>query len=164
LPDPPLSSVDLNCTQIGFEAAALLSRLLHGRAAPRRPILLEPRGIVTRRSTDILAIEDAEIAEAVRLIRTRACSGLTVAQVLASCSLSASSFERRFTHLLGRSPKAEIIRVRLQRVVELLAVPGLSLAAIAARTGFKHPEYLSTLFKKKFNMSPRQYRRRVLHL
>ncbi len=163
LSDPPLSSVDLSCPQIGFEAARLLARMLRGRQPPRRPILLEPRGIVTRHSTDVLAIEDAEIAAAVRLIRARACDGLTVAELLRSSSLSASSLERRFIQLLGRSPKAEIIRVRLQHVVELLAEPNLSLATIAARSGFRHPEYLNMLFKKKFGISPGQYRRRVLH-
>jgi LacI family transcriptional regulator len=162
LSDPPLSSVDLNSTQIGFEGAMLLARMLRGRSTPRRTILVEPRGVVSRRSTDVLAIEDTEIAEAVRLIRTRACDGLTVAELLRSCSLSASSLERRFMQFLGRSPKAEIIRIRLQRVVELLAEPDLSLAAIAARSGFKHPEYLSAVFKKKFGMSPGQYRRRLL--
>jgi LacI family transcriptional regulator len=99
----------------------------------------------------------------VRLIRARACTGLTVAELLESCSLSASSLERRFTRLLGRSPKAEIVRVRLQHVVELLAEPDLSLAAIAAQSGFNHPEYLSAVFKKNFGMSPGQYRRRILH-
>ncbi|HEY7326918.1 MAG TPA: DNA-binding transcriptional regulator [Gemmataceae bacterium] len=163
LSDPPLSSVDVNCTRIGFEAAAMLSRMLRGRAAPRRTVLVEPRGIVARRSTDVLAIEDAEIAEVVRMIRARACNGLTVAELLRSCSLSASSLERRFTRLLGRSPKAEIVRVRLQHVVELLAEPELSLSAIAAQSGFKHPEYLSAVFKKCFGMSPGQYRRRILH-
>jgi LacI family transcriptional regulator len=163
LSDPPLSSVDPSSTRIGFEAAAKLSRMLSGRAAPRRTVLVEPRGIVTRRSTDVLAIEDAEIADVVRLIRARACTGLTVAELLESCSLSASSLERRFTRLLGRSPKAEIVRVRLQHVVELLAEPDLSLAAIAAQSGFNHPEYLSAVFKKNFGMSPGQYRRRILH-
>ncbi|HTU93920.1 MAG TPA: DNA-binding transcriptional regulator [Gemmataceae bacterium] len=163
LSDPPLSSVDLNCTRIGFEAASLLARLLRGRAAPRRTILLEPRGIVARRSTDVLAIEDAEVVAAIRLIRAQACAGLTVAELLKSCSLSASSLNRRFTYFLGRTPKAEIIRVRLQRVVELLAEPDLSLAVIAARSGFNYLEYMSAAFKKKFGMSPGQYRRRVLH-
>jgi LacI family transcriptional regulator len=163
LSDPPLSSIDLNSVRIGFEAAALLARLLSGQDAPSRTILTDPRGIVTRRSTDVLAIEDAEVAEAVRLIRARACAGLTVHDLLVSCPLSASSLERRFVRLLGRTPKAEIVRVRLQRVVELLAEPDLSLASIAARTGFKYPEYLSALFKDKFGMTLGQYRSRVLH-
>jgi LacI family transcriptional regulator len=163
LSDPPLSSVDLNCERIGYEAAALLARLLAGRRAKSRTLLLEPRGIVTRRSTDVLAIEDPETAAAVRLIRTRACDGLTVRQLLASCSLSSSSLERRFTRLLGRTPKAEILRVKVQRVQELLAHTDLSLAAIAARAGFKHPEYLSFVFKQKVGMTAGQYRSRVGH-
>ncbi len=160
--DPPLSSVDLNCERIGFEAAELLARLLRGRSAPHGTIRLEPRGIVTRRSTDVLAIEDREIAQIVRLIRARACTGLTVSELLDSCSLSSSTLERRFTRLLGRSPKAEIVHVRLQRVQELLSETNLSLEAIANRAGFKHPEYLSAVFKKKFGVSPGQYRRHVL--
>lgn len=163
LSDPPLSSVNLNGARIGFEAAALLARLLSGQEPPSRTLLVEPSGIVSRRSTDVLAIEDAEVAEAVRLIRAQACAGLNVHDLLSLCPLSASSLERRFLRLLGRTPKAEIVRVRLQRVVELLAEPNLSLVAIAARTGFKHPEYLSAVFQKKFCMTPSQYRRRILH-
>ena len=67
LSDPPLSSVDLNCERIGYEAAALLARLLAGRRAKTRTLLTEPRGIVTRESTDVLAVQDPEIAEAMRL-------------------------------------------------------------------------------------------------
>lgn len=160
--DPPLSSIDLNCERMGYEAAALLTQLMAGRPMPARQTLIEPRGIITRHSTEVLAIEDAAIAEAVRLIRTQACSGLTVEDVLAACSFSASSLERRFTRLLGRTPKAEIVRVRLQRVRELLGETDLSLADIAARTGFKHVEYLSAVFKQKTGLSPGQYRAQVL--
>jgi LacI family transcriptional regulator len=162
LSDPPLSSVDLNCERMGYEAAALLARLMAGRHPKARTIRIEPRGIVTRQSTDVLAIEDVEVAAAVRLIRLRACDGLTVRDVLASCSLSSSALERRFLHLLGRTPKAEILRVRVQRVMELLAEPDLSQPAIAARTGFKHPEYMNAVFKRKVGMSPGRYRKQVI--
>jgi LacI family transcriptional regulator len=162
LSDPPLSSVDLNCERMGYEAAALLTELMAGRPAARRTTLIQPRGVVTRQSTDVLAIEDPEVAAAVRLIRTGACGGLTVRDLLASCSLSGSSLERRFRQTLGRSPKAEIIRVRLQRVVELLTDTDLSLAAIAARTGFKYPEYLSGVFKQRVGTSPARYRAQAI--
>jgi LacI family transcriptional regulator len=160
---PPLSSVDLNCARTGYAAAALLARLLAGRPATTRTTLMEPRGVVARQSTDVLAIEDPDIAAATRLIRARACSGLTVRHLLASCPLSCSSLERRFTQLLGRTPKAEIQRVKLQRVQELLAQTDLSLAAIAARTGFKYQEYMSFVFKQKVGVSPGQYRGQVSH-
>lgn len=87
LADPPLSSVDPNSERIGYEAAALLVRLMSGQAAPAASILIEPRGIVTRRSTDVLAIEDANLAEALRFIRGHAPESLTVHDVLKSCSL-----------------------------------------------------------------------------
>jgi LacI family transcriptional regulator len=158
LSDPPLSSIDLNCQRMGYEAASLLAQLLAGRAASAGTVRVEPRGVVARHSTDILAIEDPEVAAAMRLIRTRACSGLTVRELLAACALSSSSLERRFTRILGRSPKAEIVRVRLQRVMELLAETDLPLSGIAARTGFKYVEYLSAVFRQKTGMSPGQYR------
>jgi LacI family transcriptional regulator, galactose operon repressor len=161
LSDPPLSSIDLNCERIGYEGAAVLARLLAGKRAPRRTVLIPPRGIVTRQSTDVLAIEDRDTADAVRLIRVQACGGLTVKRLLASCSLSSSSLERRFAQALGRTPKAEILRVKLQRVQELLTQTDLSLAVIAARTGFKYPEYMHYVFKQKNGMSPGQYRARV---
>jgi len=161
LSDPPLSSVDLNCERIGYEAAALLDRLLGGRRAKPGTRFVEPRGIVTRRSTDVLAIDDPDITEAVRLIRARACDGLTVRDLLASCPLSSSSLERHFAQALGRTPKAEILRVRVQRVQELLTQTDLSLAAVAARAGFKYPEYMSYVFKQKVGTSPGRFRARV---
>lgn len=72
-----------------------------------------------------------------------------------------STLERRFIRLLGHTPHEEIIQVKLQRVMELLAETNLSLAAIAARTGFKYPEYLCTVFKKKTGLTPGQYRLQV---
>jgi len=44
-------------------------------------------------------------------------------------------FERRFAGLVGRPPKAMVLRLRLERVKELLADTALALAQIADRTG-----------------------------
>ena len=106
--DPPLSSIDPNCERMGYEVAALLTQLLAGRPASTRQNLIEPRGVVTRQSTEVLAIEDAEIAAVVRLIRLRACGGLTVEDVLAACSLSSSSLERRFGSCWAAPPRPKL--------------------------------------------------------
>ncbi|MCF7668793.1 MAG: XylR family transcriptional regulator, partial [Verrucomicrobia bacterium] len=55
---PPLSSIWPAHNQVGYEAAALLERLMNGESRPSRPILISPSGVVTRRSTDVLAVED----------------------------------------------------------------------------------------------------------
>jgi LacI family transcriptional regulator len=74
--------------------------------------------------------------------------------------LSRRALERRLHQVLGRSPNAEILRVRLDRVCRLLTESDLPLAEVAERTGFEHAEYLSRLFKKRFGLPPGEFRKR----
>lgn len=161
LADPPLSSVICNTTRTGYEAASLLNRMMSGQRVGPEPILVEPMGIETRQSTDILAIDDQQLAAAVRFIRKHALRGINVADVLREVPLSRRVLESRFRKLLGRTPHEEIARLRIQRVKQLLLETDLPLAAIAARAGFQHDEYLSVAFKKATGVPPREYRRRV---
>ena len=159
LSDLPLSSVILNTQQIGFEAGALLARLMAGESARATTILVKPIGVMARQSTDVLAIDDRHIAAALKHIREHACSGLDVESLLRAVPLSRSVLERRFSQILGISPKAEILRVRLDRVCRLLAESDLPLAEVAEKTGFEHPEYMSRLFKKKMGTTPGEFRK-----
>jgi LacI family transcriptional regulator len=158
LSDPPLTSVVPSTERIGYEAAALLDRMMAGRKPPRRPIFMQPLGIVTRRSTEVLAIEDRHIAAAARFIREHACEGIDVGDVLRAVPLSRSTLERRFGKALGRSPKDEILRVRLTRAKQLLAETDFPLAVVAEKVGFEHTEYLSVIFKKKIGLTPGRFR------
>jgi len=159
LSDMPLSSVILNTQQIGFEAAALLARLMAGDSAEFSTILVTPIGVMARQSTDVLAIDDRHLASALKHIREHACDGLDVESLLRLVPLSRSVLERRFSKILGTSPKAEILRVRLDRVCRLLAESDLSLAEVAEKAGFEHPEYMSRLFKKKKGITPGEFRK-----
>jgi LacI family transcriptional regulator len=76
-------------------------------------------------------------------------------------ALSRTGLERRFASLVGRSPKAEILRVQLERARHLLGETDRSLSDIAERCGFKHPEYFSVIFKIKTGLTPGQFRHRV---
>ncbi len=158
LADPPLSSVIPNTGRIGYEAAALLDKLMAGQPAPSETLFIPPRGIATRRSTEVLAIEDRHIAAAVRFIREHACEGIGVPDLLAAIPLSRSVLERRFAVLVGRAPKAEILQVQLQRARELLVGTDFPLNVIAEKAGFKHSEYFSAIFKKKTGTTPGRYR------
>jgi LacI family transcriptional regulator len=159
--DPPLSSVVPNAERIGYDAAALLDRLMAGEKPQRREWLIEPLGVTTRQSTDVLAIDDAHVAAAVRYIREHACQGATVKDVLAHVPLSRTILERRFRKYLGRSPQAEIRAVQVKRVKQLLAETDLRLERIAELAGYEHPEYLSVVFKRETGQTPGQYRRQV---
>jgi LacI family transcriptional regulator len=158
LSDPPLSSVAPNSKRIGYEAAALLSRMMAGKKPPAEPVFVEPEGVVTRRSTEVLAIEDRHIASVVRFIREHACEGIDVSDILKVVPLSRSALERRFARTLGRSPKEEILRVRLNRARQLLSETDFPLWTIAEKIGLEHTEYLNVIFKKKTGLTPGQFR------
>lgn len=156
---PALSSVELNPQKVGNEAAMLLDRMIDGEKAPSAPTLVEPRGVVARQSTDVVAVADSDVAAALYFIRKQACQGVRVQDVLVQVNLSRSTLERRFANVLGRSVKAEIDRVRLEQVKQLLAMTDHSLAKIAQLTGFSYVEGMCCLFKNTFDQTPGQYRK-----
>lgn len=156
--DPPLSSIVCNTKRTGFEAAALLSRMMAGEKVDAAPILIAPQGIQSRQSTDILAIDDPDIVAALRFIRANALSGINIADVVRQVPLSRRVLESRFKKILGRSPHEELTRLRVDRIKELLAETDLSLAEISKRTGFEHDEYMSVFFRKAVGIPPGQYR------
>lgn len=159
LADPPLTSIVCNTRRTGYEAASLLDRMMSGETVGPDPIWVAPMGIEARQSTDILAIDDPDVAAAVRYIRENALFGICVEDVMREIPLSRRSLEGRFRKSLGRTPHEEITRLRMDRVKQLLKETDLSLSEIAKRTGYEHTEYLSVAFKKNTGTAPGSYRR-----
>lgn len=158
--DPPLSSVTPDSHRTGYTAAALLDRMMSGRDVPAEGHLIAPLGVATRRSTDVLAIDDADISAAVRYIRDHACDGISVEDLLDHVPMSRRVFEHRFKTLLGRTPHQEIARLQIERATQLLRETDLPLSTIAPRAGFRHVEYFSAAFKRQVGMPPSHYRSR----
>jgi len=158
LSSPPLSSVQLDGERIGYEAATQLDKLMNGYALKSHRTYIPPLAVVTRQSSDIIAVEDPLIAMALRIIRTQAEKGLTVDELLKQVPISRSSLERNCRKILGRTPNEEINHCRIARVCELLRETDLSLSVIADRTGFQSAQYLVCLFKKMRGLTPGQYR------
>jgi len=156
----PLSSVQLNTEQIGYHAASMLARLIAGQPAPAAPMFIAPVQVITRRSTDVLALVDAEVSAAVRFIRDRGGREINVEDLLQRTSLSRRSLEMRFRKALGRSPYQEIRRVQMERAKLLLSHTDRSVREVADACGFKETRQLSTVFHDRVGVTPRQYRRR----
>jgi LacI family transcriptional regulator len=155
---PPLSSVIPDTHRTGYEAAQLLDRMMQGEKVGTDAVLIPPLGIAERQSSDVYAIDDADIASALRYIREHACEGISVADLLRVVPLSRRMLEHRFLKLVRRTPHAEIIRIRMERAARLLRETDLSLAEIASRAGFADANYLSVAFKKQMGVAPRAYR------
>ena len=158
LASPPLSSVIPNAHRAGYEAAALLDRMMAGKRVAPTARLIAPLGIAERQSTDVLAVDDREVARAVQHIREHACEGINVSDVLRAVPLSRRVLEQRFQRLLGCTPREEILHVRLSRVKQLLGETDLPLYLVAERTGFEHVEYLSVVFKRETGRTPSAWR------
>ena len=158
LTTPPLSSVHCNDEMVGYEAARLLEGLMSGESPPPNPILVPPLEVVTRRSSDAIATGDRLVARAAEVIQERFRTGISVDDVVRTAGTSRSALERRMRAALGRSPRAEILRVQLEHVKQQLADTELTLDRIAWGAGFKHPQYMCETFKKHFGMTPGQYR------
>jgi LacI family transcriptional regulator len=154
----PLSSVVPNPERVGYEAAGLLDRLMEGATAPAGVQLIEPVGVQTRQSTDVLAIDDPAVAATLRFIRERAFHGVSMKEVIRHAAMSRSLLERKFRQFLGHSPQAEIRSVQLKRVKQLLAESDLPLTQIASLAGYAHPEYMSVVFKRETGRTPGQFR------
>ena len=160
LTSPPLSSVIPDAIGAGRLTAELLEAMLHGERLERDEWLLPPVGIATRQSTDVLAIDDELVVAAVRHIREHACEGIKVADAVRALGVSRRVLESRFLRRVGHTPHEEIARVQFRRVEQLLAETDLPLATIAARAGFRHPEYMTVAFTRRHGMSPSRWRRK----
>lgn len=158
--DPPLSSIELATERIGRTAVEMLADLLDGCAPPVGPVLVPPLGVVSRGSTDMLAVDDPDLVAAVRYIRECATRGIGVSNVLAAVPVSRRRLERRFRSVFGRSPMAEIRRVQIERARYLLASSEATVAEVARAAGFANADYFTTVFGRQVGLSPTQYRRR----
>ncbi len=158
---PSLSSVVVPAERIGYEAAALLDRLLAGAKRPRQPVVIPPTGIVTRQSSDLLALQDSEVAAAVQFIRGHSHQPLGVADILRHVPVGRRSLERRFRAVLGRGLWDEIRRVHLQRAKDLLATTALAMDEVADQSGFTDQQQLSRVFRQEMGLTPTAYRRSV---
>ena len=159
LADPPLTSVAIDLERIGYEAAALLDHLMAGGRPPKTHMLVGPLGVVRRQSSDVVAVSDADLAAALRLIREQACNGIDVDDLARESGLSRRALERRFQKYVGHSPHAEILRVQIGRAKQLLRETDLGLKAIAVRSGFNHASYLAAVFRENAGLTPGEYRK-----
>lgn len=161
LSDPPLSSVATNAFQSGYQAAEQLALLMEGEKPTSFERRIEPVGVVTRQSTDILAMGDKNVAAAVSFIREHACGGISVEQVMKQAFASRSQLEKKFRRYLGRSPQAEIRRVQVAKIRQLLFETDFPLKKIAELAGFEHVEYMCVVFKRLTGDSPGSYRKKL---
>ncbi len=157
---PTLTSVEFDGETVGFQAASTLDRLMAMRPVSDTPILIPPKGIVVRASSDEFVIEDPIALRAVRIIRESAFLGISVGEICTRLGVSRSTLERRMKASLRRGAKEELLRVRFREVNRLLRNTDLTVETIAEATGFRHAHYLHSTYRDRYSTTPGEYRRR----
>ncbi|MGC4030951.1 MAG: substrate-binding domain-containing protein [Tepidisphaeraceae bacterium] len=160
---PALSSVIVPWERMGFQAATLLDELLQGKAVAPGVRKLLPTGVCERQSSDVIAVPDPDVREALRFIRKNADRAITVKDVVDAVPVSRRDLEQRFRRLLNRSPLEEIRAARLARAKLLLATTDMSIDDVAYASGFASVHRFDHVFKAFFACTPTQYRRQSRH-
>jgi LacI family transcriptional regulator len=160
LPAPVmLSSIDNHREQVGYEAAALLDRLMQGRKPPDKPIEVPPIGIVERESTNILAVDDLEVASALRFIFQNFRASIGVNDVADRSGISLRRLQTRFQQKMGRTILDVLNGRRVEHAQKLLAQSKQKIRQVAADSGFGDVTRFIRAFRRYTGESPRQYRR-----
>ncbi|MCX7429314.1 MAG: substrate-binding domain-containing protein [Planctomycetia bacterium] len=160
---PTLSSVSRNGWQVGYEAAKLLDRLIAGRHDPESMIPIAPDGVVARRSTDTLAVDDPHVTVAVRFMHDHLGEAFGIDQLIEHVPVSRRRLEMQFHRLLQCSPHEYLCRLRVQRAKQLLAGPEhVKMQKIAAACGFPTAQQMRLVFSRLTGMTPQEFCR-TLH-
>jgi len=158
---PTLSSIDANGFLTGWNAAVLLDDLLKGHPRPVQPISIPPLHVSVRQSTDVIAVPNPDLADALRFLRQPETLCTSVADLVREVNLSPRTLERRFRQYLGKTPKQEIRRIRIERAKILLRETSLSVESVGLKTGFSSQEHFIRAFKSEVGTTPGHYRLRA---
>jgi LacI family transcriptional regulator len=157
----PLSSIDPGHEREGYEAAAMLDRLMHGQTVSQKTIQVAPVGIVERDSTNMLAVKDIEVAIALRFIIQNFRKRVGLSDVAKATSISLRRLQTRFKDELGRTILQEINGRRVAHAQKLLAQTTQKIRTVASECGFGSAVKMIRVFKQYAGTSPKRYRKQA---
>jgi LacI family transcriptional regulator len=158
---PAISAIEFDHVKVACEGLQLLDRLMHGSPAPAAPMLIPPRSLVSRMSSDVQSARDPEVARLRQWLRENIHRPMTVKNILAHTDLSRRTLERRFAAIFGRSPHDEIGLLRMERAQALLRDTDLTLAQVAAQSGYANYMTFALAFRRSAGMTASAFRRRA---
>ncbi len=157
--NPSLSSVALDVEKAAFQASGLLDKMMAGEKIPPQTVTVHPNRVVTRQSTNIVAVEDKLVSQALHFIHQNAKRLIQVDDVIKALNVSRRSLHDKFMKTLRRSVYDEIKRVRIDLISQMLVETDLSISDIALGLGYDSSNHIARYFKQKMGISPLDYRK-----
>lgn len=159
----PISSVDRNLEMVGYRGAELLDRLMQGKAPPREPLRIPPKGLIERKSSDLLAINHPGVARSLRFLWKNYQNPIGVEDLVKVAAMSRSALHQAFLEHIGRPPGRELHRVRIEQAKKILLQPGKKLEEMAGLCGYQSANSFCVAFKQTTGVSPKQFQKQFSH-
>ncbi|MFA6813025.1 MAG: DNA-binding transcriptional regulator [Bacteroidaceae bacterium] len=160
LSDPPLSSLQMNVEMGGYDAAALIEKMLKDKEMVPPDIFIKPLNIVNRISTDIYSTDDPYILTAIKFIHQNIVEKISVNDIVKQVPLSRRLLETRFKKVTGQSIYQYILNLKMEQFAQLLLISNESISEIASSVGFLDYKNLARQFRILKKCSPSEYRLR----
>ena len=155
----PISSVDTNLETLGYTGAALLEDLMNGKRSNARIIRVPAIGVITRKSSDLLAVKHKGVANGMRFIWEHFHEPIRVKDLLNVAGMSRRGLHKAFLENIGRTPGQELQRLRIEKAKRLLADSGHKIEVLASMCGYQSANTFSVAFKNATGMTLSHYRK-----
>lgn len=154
-----ISTVPIPTDIVAERALTMLISLIEGRTPPQKLVLVPPQPVITRTSTDVMAVKDELVRDSLVYIREHFAQGVSIKRMVDELAVSRPTLEKRFMAALGRSVASEVRRMQLEKTKLLLLNSELPMPQVAMRGGFSSAQQMSVSFKRFVGMAPTEYRR-----
>ncbi|KIL41337.1 hypothetical protein SD70_07775 [Gordoniibacillus kamchatkensis] len=103
-----------------------------------------------------------EVLAVMELVEQRLAGKISLADIAAVVNLNETYLSRLFKQETGRTIVEHIHRRKMDRAVELLRDPDMTVGAVADAVGVDDPFYFNRLFRKYIGVSPSDFRKKAL--
>ena len=154
---PNLSSINQEVEKGGYELARYIDTCLKNPEAPQKNIVVPIGNVISRQSSDIFVNDDPSIAKVLRYIHENIATKISVNDIVSEVPLSRRLLESRFKKEMGTSIYDYIIRIRIEKIAELLR-DGKTVSEAAFELGLTDIKNVSRSFKRLMGCTPSEYR------
>lgn len=161
LAQPTISAAEIPAARIGYEAAALLQRLMAGERTPEQPIEIAPTGVIAvRESTAVADRADRDVQQAAEVIHRSVGRPMSVTRLAEQMRVSTRWLQRHFKRVLGCTPRQRMRSERVAHAKRLLLETDWPASRVATAAGFHSPSHLNRVIRQDTGMPPLAFRKR----
>ncbi|MCI6005930.1 MAG: AraC family transcriptional regulator [Blautia sp.] len=111
------------------------------------------------KTDDGLSIENS-----LNYIQTHLCDVIRISDLSAMENMSVSTYNKQFTKMTRMTPAEYILKLKIEKIKELLVTTEKPITEIAYDYGFSSSQYFATAFKRFCNVTPTQFRKKGIYL